>query len=97
MVTARTLPAWSWLIALALVPAAKVSLLFWEYRLEFDLNRTVELLLLAVSLAASMAWSVVGTKSGIAVTAKALGLLVWAGVAYLVVSFVPGCMWAPCL
>jgi hypothetical protein len=81
--------------AFALVPLTKVALLFSEYRLHLAVAEWVQVSLLALALGVAVSWAVVTSQSWQGTVVRAVSLLVFAGLAYFVVLFVPGCLWAP--
>lgn len=86
---------WMAFAALAVVPVVQIALLFAQYRLEFAVAPWVKVASLAAALAGGVAWAVVGARSGLSACGRVSAVVVWAACAYVFVSFVPGCVWAP--
>jgi len=82
-------------LAIACVPVAKIALMYWEYRLRWPLAPLIESLALLLALGAA-AWAAsYFPGSWVKKLCRIAAVGVWSCLAYLIVAFVPGCMWAP--
>lgn len=80
--------------AIALVPVAKLVLMLWEYQFLMPMSPLAHWLIIVSVLLISCTLGGVAARSH--VFPFVVGVAAWSCLAYLVVSFFPGCMWAAC-
>src|SRR4051794_346220 len=83
------------LAAFALVPVAKISLLFCEYKLNLPLGNWGEGFVLALAGGLALTWAFLSAKTKKDRATRVLCVLLFASIGYFIVLFVPGCVWAP--
>lgn len=81
--------------AAASIPATKMALMFWEYRLHLPLARFTEAAALLLALAAATLAAITFSRTWGARLLRVAAVLIWSAFAYLAVALVPGCLWAP--
>jgi hypothetical protein len=82
-------------IVAACVPVTKIAIMFWEYRLHFPLDKSFEPVALVFALVAAGFVACRGAHSLNTKLLRIMLVLFWSALAYVVVAFVPGCIWAP--
>jgi hypothetical protein len=77
------------------VPATKIALMYWEYRLHWPLPQLVEPILLLLALCLAFFTASYFPRSWLMKLIRVAAVGIWSYVAYFFVAFVPGCLWAP--
>jgi hypothetical protein len=81
--------------AAASIPVTKMALMFWEYRLHLPLLPFIEPAALLLALGVAIVTASYFPRSWVTRLFRVAAIVVWSGLAYFIVAFVPGCMWAP--
>ena len=82
-------------IAAACVPLTKATFMFAQYRLHFAPDASYELAALVVATIAACVLACRGAVSPQSILLRAAAAILWSGVAYVVIAFMPGCLWTP--
>lgn len=77
------------------VPVSKIALMYWEYRLLGTIPEFIEPIALFLALGAAVLTASYFSDSLVRKLLWVVAVSAWSCLAYLIVSFVPGCMWAP--
>jgi hypothetical protein len=82
-------------IALGSVPLAKIMMMYGEYRLHWQLHHIAEPLVLVLALGLAVIATLYTRRPWSGQLLRIAAIAAWSFLAYVLVSFVPGCMWAP--
>src|SRR5450830_1253006 len=82
-------------LAIACVPVTKIALMYWEYSLRWPLPALAEPIALFLALALAVFAASYFPGSWLKKLGRIAALGVWSCLAYFMIVFVPGCMWAP--
>lgn len=77
------------------VPVSKIALMYWKYQLLEPLPEFIESIALFLALGAAVLTASYFSDSLVKKLLWVVAVSVWSCLAYLIVSFVPGCIWAP--
>lgn len=77
------------------VPVTKIALMYWKYRLLGTFPEFIEPIALFLALGAAVLTASYFSDSWVKKLLWFVAVSVWSCLAYLIVSFVPGCIWAP--
>lgn len=77
------------------VPVSKIALMYWQYRLLVTFPEYIEPTVLFLALGAAVLTASYFSDSLVKKLLWVVAVSVWSCLAYLIVSFVPGCIWAP--
>jgi hypothetical protein len=77
------------------VPVSKIALMYWKYRLPWPFPEFIEPISLFLALGAAVLTVSYFSYSLVKKLLWVVAVSVWSCLAHLIVSFVPGCTWAP--